>query len=51
MAVAASPKTDPWTGSLTTYIFTVDTRTGAHIGKANKFIHGSTDSYKMMVLN
>ena len=50
MAVAAIEKVGSWSGTQTTYIFVVDTATGAHVGKAAKFYHGSTN-YSMYVLN
>lgn len=50
MAVAAIEKTGSWSGSQTTYIFVVDTTTGAHVGKAVKFYHGA-NNWKMYVVN
>jgi hypothetical protein len=50
MAVAAIEKDDSWNGRETTYIFVVDTKTGAHVGKAAKFFHGG-DDWKMYVVN
>jgi len=43
MAAAAMVKTgltNDWTGSQKTYVFVIDTSTGAHVGKGVKFIHG-----------
>lgn len=54
MAVAATKKTGITAryGTSATFIFVIDTTTGAHVGKLTRFNHGGTSpSYDLTVLS